>query len=566
MSSIPPPSVPPHYDPMPPQTEAIVGGAVRLLGVPPERAVNAIMLPNNVTVRSGPIEDYILLMPEWAYTMSAFALFLIGFFGFFLNLMVILLMYKDRQLWTPLNIILFNLVCADFSVSILGNPFTLVSALFRRWVFGKSMCVLYGFFMALLGITSITSLTVISFERYLMITRPLSSRHLTAKGAIGAILFIWSYSLALTTPPLYGWGNYVNEAANISCSVNWHEQSTNAMTYILFLFATGQLVPFLVISFSYANIIYTMKRNSQRLGRVNRAEARATAMVFIMIVAFTIAWTPYSIFALIEQFGTAGTISPGVGVIPALVAKTSICYDPLIYVGMNTQFQQSIKRIFGIHTRDRGSLAERRVNHTVTSPGPRFTSFNEIASSDGLKKNKKVTIAEDIVISEVSNIEIYRPLPAKKDLSTIHERTGTSDGEKSEDTTYEDESSSKKQDSSSNHLLDSPILTIMDADRIVFSKTEKDLLYATYGNPAYENHTTDVVNQNVNISTMTHSFSLDLSEPKNRKRRKMSVEVIQSKGFLKDTAVCKLFEQGNDKESYKSFFCQADSGSEGDNL
>ncbi|CAH0686387.1 unnamed protein product [Spodoptera exigua] len=54
------------------------------------------------------------------------------------------------MLWTPLNIILFNLVFSDFSVSVLGNPFTLISALFHRWIFGKTMCVLYGFFMALL--------------------------------------------------------------------------------------------------------------------------------------------------------------------------------------------------------------------------------------------------------------------------------------------------------------------------------------------------------------------------------------------------------------------------------
>ncbi|CAH2267516.1 jg22604 [Pararge aegeria aegeria] len=160
-------------------------------------------------------DGFPLLMPRWGYVVSAFVLFIIGFFGFFLNLMVILLMFKDRQLWTPLNIILFNLVCSDFSVSVLGNPLTLISALFHRWVFGHTMCVLYGFFMALLGITSITTLTVISFERYLMVTRPLSSRHLSSKGAVLSVVFIWSYSLALTTPPLMGWGNYVNEAANI---------------------------------------------------------------------------------------------------------------------------------------------------------------------------------------------------------------------------------------------------------------------------------------------------------------------------------------------------------------
>ncbi|XP_048483207.1 melanopsin-like [Plutella xylostella] len=105
----------------------------------------------NDTVVRAYDEGFPLLMPRWGYVVSAFVLFLIGFFGFFLNLMVILLMFKDRQLWTPLNMILFNLVCSDFSVSVLGNPFTLISALFHRWIFGKTMCVLYGFFMALLG-------------------------------------------------------------------------------------------------------------------------------------------------------------------------------------------------------------------------------------------------------------------------------------------------------------------------------------------------------------------------------------------------------------------------------
>lgn len=36
-------------------------------------------------------------MPDWAYSLTATVLFLIGFFGFFLNLLVIILMCKDIQ-------------------------------------------------------------------------------------------------------------------------------------------------------------------------------------------------------------------------------------------------------------------------------------------------------------------------------------------------------------------------------------------------------------------------------------------------------------------------------------
>lgn len=65
------------------------------------------------------------------------------------------------------------------------------------------------------GITSISTLTVLSFERYMMISRPFGVGGLSRRGAVGLIAAAWLYSLALTAPPLLGWGEYTNEAANI---------------------------------------------------------------------------------------------------------------------------------------------------------------------------------------------------------------------------------------------------------------------------------------------------------------------------------------------------------------
>ncbi|XP_058058059.1 vertebrate ancient opsin-like [Anopheles bellator] len=296
--------------------------------------------------------EYGELMAPWAYNASAVTLFFIGFFGFFLNLFVIALMCKDMQLWTPMNIILFNLVCSDFSVSVIGNPLTLSSAISHRWIFSRTLCVAYGFFMSLLGITSITTLTVLSYERFCLISRPFTSRNSSRKGAMLAVLFIWSYSFALTSPPLFGWGAYTQEAANISCSVNWESQTKNATTYIIFLFVFGLVVPLVVIICSYTSIIINMRKNAARVGRINRAEMRVTSMVAVMIAAFMIAWTPYAIFALIEQFGPPEMIGPGLAVLPALIAKSSICYNPIIYVGMNTQFRAALGRVRSKGTQD----------------------------------------------------------------------------------------------------------------------------------------------------------------------------------------------------------------------
>ncbi|XP_069681232.1 pinopsin-like [Periplaneta americana] len=279
-----------------------------------------------------------LLMPAAGYMAAAIVLFTIGFFGFFCNLLVIILMIREKQLWTPLNVVLFNLVCSDFSVSILGNPLTLTAALARRWIFGRTMCVIYGFFMSLLGIVSITTLTALSFERYVMISRPLSRHNLNRRGACVLVIGIWAYSICLTAPPLVGWGDYVHEAANISCSVNWESHTRNATSYVVFLFVFGLVVPVCVIGFSYLNIMKTMKQNSAvRAGRVTKAESRVALMIAVMIIAFLVAWTPYAVLALVIAFGDPQVVSPGLAVVPALVAKSSICYNPVIYVGLNTQ-------------------------------------------------------------------------------------------------------------------------------------------------------------------------------------------------------------------------------------
>lgn len=71
-------------------------------------------------------------------------------------------------------------------------------------------------------------------------------------------------------------------------------------------------------------------------GRVTKAESRVAMMIAVMIFAFFVAWTPYAVLALLIQF-TDIYISPALAIVPALVAKSSICYNPVIYVGLNTQ-------------------------------------------------------------------------------------------------------------------------------------------------------------------------------------------------------------------------------------
>ncbi|KAG5881211.1 hypothetical protein JTB14_037058 [Gonioctena quinquepunctata] len=192
----------------------------------------------------------------------------------------------------------------------------------------------------------------------MIVSRPFRNRGLSRKSAIYLVVGIWVYSLILTVPPLIGWGKYVNEAANISCSVNWEEQSMNAMSYIMYLFVFGLVLPLGVIIYSYVHIVDTMRQNKIHMGQTTKAEGRVAYMILLMIVAFLVAWSPYAILSLLVQFGDPSLISPAAGVAPALLAKSSICYNPIIYVGLNSQFRQVLKQYLGWNDHSAGSTCE----------------------------------------------------------------------------------------------------------------------------------------------------------------------------------------------------------------
>lgn len=212
------------------------------------------------------------------------------------------------------------------------------------------------------------------------------------------------------------------------------------------------------------------------------------------------------------------------------------------------QFRQSIKRIFGIHTRGRNSQTDRRYNVTITSPAHKMTSVNELSkyntesSSNAKRRDKKNTVYDET--SEIHN-EVQRPMKNVELCTIIENKTG-SDAEKSGETIFDEDSSNgynKKYLDSKLPSEHSPILTIVDPEGTQFMKDTQrngnnDILNI-YGNQAYEEHSTDVlISTDEKRSRMRHSYSLDLIRaPKDNKRRKLSIEtkhetVIQTKGLV----------------------------------
>ncbi|XP_029159986.1 rhodopsin-like isoform X2 [Nylanderia fulva] len=313
-------------------------------------------MSSNLSILSEPPDDVLIVEEQGTpviYIFAAVVLGFIGFFGFILNLLVILTVVKNANtLWTPNNVILVNMVIGDLSVAALGNPIAMTSAIAGSWYWNHTMCLGYAWFMTTMGFASIGNLTIMAIERFLLVTCPM--KILSLRHAYILALLVWIYALSLSLPPLFNWGTYGPEAGNISCSVSWeiHDSETHNESYIGFIFIIGFFLPVTIIISSYYGIIRSLKRMGRRIGQNNRRERKITMMVYLMIIAFLIAWLPYAILALAVQYFYVQT-SQAVAVLPALLAKSSICYNPIIYASLNVQFCRTWKKMFSINTNSR---------------------------------------------------------------------------------------------------------------------------------------------------------------------------------------------------------------------
>lgn len=90
--------------------------------------------------------------------------------------------------------------------------------------------------------------------------------------------------------------------------------------------------------------------NVQLRAAVIRREIQATKTVLIFVGVFCISWLPYAVIVLFAHFGTdiEEHVTPLTASLPALFAKTSTVFNPLIYTLTNPECKAHIKRLFRI--------------------------------------------------------------------------------------------------------------------------------------------------------------------------------------------------------------------------
>ncbi|KAH3870004.1 hypothetical protein DPMN_033182 [Dreissena polymorpha] len=283
----------------------------------------------------------------------------VAFCGIFGNIIVIWMFSREQSLRTSSNMFIVNLAISDCTFCVVnGFPLMSLSAFNKRWIFGQAACEFYGLIGGIFGIMSINTNAMIAIDRYMAIARPIHvAKFMTRKRAFFMIIIVWILSLVTCLPPIFGWGRYIPEGFQTSCTFDYLTRTENNRTYIIFMYILGFAAPLTTIIVCYFMIVRAVMKHEQEMKktakkmnaeiRTNQEEKRMeikVAKISIMILClYLLSWLPYATIALIAQFGDPMFVTPFWSEIPVLFAKASSMHNPLVYAFSHPKFRKAVQ-------------------------------------------------------------------------------------------------------------------------------------------------------------------------------------------------------------------------------
>ncbi|XP_072046408.1 beta-2 adrenergic receptor-like [Amphiura filiformis] len=302
---------------------------------------------------SGHDEEDILSVGVIGSLIFTLILAVIIFFG---NGLVILLVVRFERLRTVTNYLMMSLAAADAIVSV-SMVFGVVFILTPKSFENKYTCLgMWNTFM-FAGFTSCLSLLLVTFERYLKISRPFSYQHIaTTRVTFIAIAVIWIYTILLTIVlPLAG-NNIVQSGSEFDC-LDFNQVFHSA--YLQFLLYANAILPFTIMCFIYCKLfllVLEKLRSSTATADVSskhwlKIEFKSVKTLLILLGFTGLAWLPISFMVLTDIYlGDSWTPSVELRSLFCMLLYINSTANPIIYSLRSEQFRTaSIKLFCGDH-------------------------------------------------------------------------------------------------------------------------------------------------------------------------------------------------------------------------
>ena len=280
----------------------------------------------------------------------------VSIFGTIANLKVIFIIMRNKNLRTPLMILLTNLSIADLVAEFSIYPFVFVDVSrtkttpIQKDIICAFSPAMVPFFIA--AATSVFTLCLISTSRFIIIKYPMKlDLKLTKRGSIIFSAASWVASLAISSPNFVS----VRYEDHTGFCFRYYPAWINAKAYRIIILFLGTVLPISAMTMTYLVAWRKLKRNSALDARVvnaNKPRRKIMVMLGVLILAYVCCWTPFYVYwGLVSAAYYDDTVKDKIRLfrfytVAVLFALCNSALDPLIYTLSGEQFRRAMYRLW----------------------------------------------------------------------------------------------------------------------------------------------------------------------------------------------------------------------------
>ncbi|XP_034419418.1 B2 bradykinin receptor-like [Cyclopterus lumpus] len=308
-----------------------------------------------IAARAEPVCNHTYVW-DWVYTMQPAYMSIICLLGVIGNSCVLCVFCLQKRRSSVADIYLSNLAAADLlMVSCL--PFWVATIVNKfHWRFGEAMCQLINIVIGMNYYSSVLFLTLVSVDRYLALTRPLTQgRKRRAFWARGICFSIWIAGVLFSFPAiLFRSVQFFPDLGIDACYLAYPHAGWR-LRYNMTVSTVGFLIPVPIVSFCSYHITKVLQ-SSQRLRKGSRGsvERKAAYLVLVVLAVFILCWLPYQIVILLDTLdhyevfsGCTWSYVLDIGnQLATYLGYSNSSLNPFLYVIVGKHFKQKAREVF----------------------------------------------------------------------------------------------------------------------------------------------------------------------------------------------------------------------------